>query len=202
MPKIVDKESKRREIAQKAMELFARDGFANTPVRKITDHAGIGKGTLYEYFTDKNDILNEIVRIMFTEWTDVMVSKIGTSHDSLEQLEVLLREGSLLGDQFQQMMIIYMDIWRLSVSDKASDEFIGAFRSFLLESKQGVAAIIENAQVQGKVRKDIDPGGLAAVFIALIDGMCLHRMILKKEFDVPSACNTFFTSLLQGIEEQ
>ena len=76
MPKIVDKNKKRSEIARVAMRLFARKGFENTPIRKITAQADIGKGSFYDYFADKEDILNEIVQLMFADWTEWVASKI------------------------------------------------------------------------------------------------------------------------------
>lgn len=200
MPKIVDKPLKRAEIARHAMELFAQYGFEDTPIRKITAHAGIGKGTFYDYFKDKEDILLEIVHLMFTDWTELMLAKIGHMEDPLQQLIALVKEGSTLGDTFEQIMIIYMDIWRWSVSCKGSDEFIIKFRTFLIESKEVVAGIIERAKDNGQLRKDLDSAAMAGVLIALIDGMCLHRMILQQDFDVDAACQTFFDSMLTGIQ--
>jgi AcrR family transcriptional regulator len=199
MPKIVDKSQKRIEIARKAMELFAKYGFENTPIRQITAYVGIGKGTFYDYFTDKEDILNEIVQIMFTDWTELLVAKIGRTEDPLKQLFTLLKEGSMLGDTFEQMMIIYVDIWRWSVSHKESEEFVHKFRSFLLDSKAAVTDIIKKAQTKGMIAKELDSAAMASSLIALIDGMCMHHMILKQDFDVDTVCRSFFYALLNGI---
>lgn len=181
------------------MALFAQQGFENTPIRQITAHVGIGKGTFYDYFKDKEDILNEIVQLMFAGWAELLAAKIGHVKDPLEQLHTLLKEGSKLGDTFQQMMIIYIDIWRWSVSHEGSREFLENFRSFLAESKESLAAIVSSAQDAGMIKKEIDPGIMAGTFLALIDGLCLHRMILKDDFDVENASETFFEALLNGI---
>jgi AcrR family transcriptional regulator len=199
MPKIVDKSQKRKEIARKAMALFAKYGFENTPIRRITAYVGIGKGTFYDYFTDKEDILNEIVQIIFIDWTALMVAKIGRAEDPLRQLFTLLKEGSTLGDAFEQMMIIYVDIWRWSVSHRGSEEFVYKFRSFLLDSKAAVADIIIKAQTKGMITKELDSAAMASSLIALVDGMCMHHMILKQDFDVNTVCRSFFDALLNGI---
>ena len=199
MPKTVDKVAKRKEIAAQAMVLFAQQGFENTPIRQITAHVGIGKGTFYEYFKDKEDILDEIVQLMFAGWAELLTAKVSHVKDPLEQLFILLNQGSKLGDSFQQIMIIYIDIWRWSVSHKGSREFIDNFRSFLIESKESFTAIFRNAQNAGMLKKEIDPGIMAGTFLALIDGLCLHRMVLKDDFDVDRASKTFFEALLNGI---
>lgn len=200
MPKIVDKPLKRKQIARTAMSLFAQDGFANTPIRKIAAQAGMGKGTLYDYFASKEDILYEIVQLMFADWTDLMIAKIGHLDNPLQQLNALLKEGSALGDRFEQMMILYVDMWRWSVRRKGSTDIMPQFRNFLMGAKTAVMGIIENAQIKGLIDEAVDAASLATVWIALIDGMCLHRMILKEDMAVETVCQTFFDSLLKGIK--
>jgi AcrR family transcriptional regulator len=159
----------------------------------------MGKGTFYDYFTDKEDILNEIVQIMFADWTELMVVQIADVDDPLEQLKILLKEGVTLGDTFEQLMILYVDAWRRSVSHQGSDEFIQTFRSLLTGSKKAVAGIIAKAQSQGMIREEIDGASMATALIAFIDGMCLHHMVLKPEFDADGVCRTVFDALLKGI---
>jgi TetR/AcrR family acrAB operon transcriptional repressor len=200
MPKIVDKKQKRNEIARKTMPLLARYGFENTTIRKITAEFGMGKGTFYDYFTDKEDILNEIIRIVFTDWTKLVISRIGNIDDPLKKLYILLKDGSNLDTTFQQNMIIYVDLWRWSVSYKGSDEFIPKFRTYLTNGKNAVIDIIKDAQNRGLIKMEVDAAAIAISLIALIDGMCMHSMILKPEFDDDKICNSFFESLLNGIK--
>jgi AcrR family transcriptional regulator len=200
MPKIVDKKQKRNEIARKAMPLLARYGFENTSIRKITAEVGMGKGTFYDYFTDKEDILNEIIRIVFTDWTKLVISRIGNTDDPLKKLYILLKDGSNLDATFQQNMIIYVDLWRWSVSYKGSDEFTPRFRSYLENGRNAVIEIIEDAQKGDLIKMEIDAAALASAWLALVDGMCMHSMILKPEFDVDKICQSFFESLLNGIK--
>ena len=117
----------------------------------------------------------------------------------MKQLVVLVKEGSALGDTFEQMMIIYIDIWRRSVSQKGSDEFMEKFRAFLVDSKRSVADIIKHAKKEGLIRQNVDAEHIATTLLALIDGMCLHHMILKKEFNVDGVCQAFLDSLFNGI---
>jgi len=48
---------RRTEIAQIASRLFFEKGFSETSVREIAEAAGVGKSTLYDYFSTKDDIL-------------------------------------------------------------------------------------------------------------------------------------------------
>lgn len=67
MPKIVDKEERRREIALAAMELFGHQGLHKTTIEQIAKAAKIGKGTVYLYFSNKEEIVMEIWESIFQE---------------------------------------------------------------------------------------------------------------------------------------
>jgi AcrR family transcriptional regulator len=49
-------------ILEAALELFAERGFHGTVVPAIADRAGVGTGTLYRYFEDKDAIVNALYR--------------------------------------------------------------------------------------------------------------------------------------------
>ncbi len=119
----------------------------------------MGKGTFYDYFANKEKLLNEIIRLLFADWTELVISKIGNT-----------------------------------------DEFIPKFRFYLNNGKNSVIDIIKDAQNKGLIKKELDSAAIAAAWIALIDGMCLHHMILKPEFDVDKICQSFFDGLLNGIK--
>ena len=56
------KEEKRKKILDSAHELFTSIGVSNTSISMICEKAGIAKGTFYLYFTDKEDVLRNLVR--------------------------------------------------------------------------------------------------------------------------------------------
>ena len=60
MAKIVDREQKRADIAEKAIEVFAEKGFEKATIQDIAQKAAIAKGSVYQYFETKQDILVKI----------------------------------------------------------------------------------------------------------------------------------------------
>lgn len=58
---IVDKEEKRRNIALSCREILYTHGIENLTISQIAKTAGVGKGTIYEYFSNKEDIVFEII---------------------------------------------------------------------------------------------------------------------------------------------
>jgi AcrR family transcriptional regulator len=55
------RETRKKEIMDTALELFAAEGFDKTSISSITSKAGISKGLLYNYFDSKEDLIKTII---------------------------------------------------------------------------------------------------------------------------------------------
>lgn len=51
---------KRTQIIEASIDLFANNGFWNTPTSRITKHAGVSTGTLFNYFESKDVLIDEV----------------------------------------------------------------------------------------------------------------------------------------------
>lgn len=51
---------KKAAIMESALELFTTKGFDNTPTAAITKNAGVATGTLFTYFENKLDLINQL----------------------------------------------------------------------------------------------------------------------------------------------
>ncbi|NMC73657.1 MAG: TetR/AcrR family transcriptional regulator [Geobacteraceae bacterium] len=58
------KQDKRHDILRAALELFAEQGFHGAPMALIAERAGVGAGTIYRYFENRDilirDLFNEL----------------------------------------------------------------------------------------------------------------------------------------------
>lgn len=52
--------NKRQVIIQAALELIAEQGFHATPMAQVASHAGVGVGSIYRYFKDRDDLIHAI----------------------------------------------------------------------------------------------------------------------------------------------
>ncbi|MDD5286216.1 MAG: TetR/AcrR family transcriptional regulator [Desulfuromonadaceae bacterium] len=53
---------KREEIVRAALELIAENGFHGAPMAMIADKAGVGAGTIYRYFENKDVLIVELYK--------------------------------------------------------------------------------------------------------------------------------------------
>lgn len=53
-------ENKRLRIIKGAIKVFSRQGFYKAKIEEIAEEAGVGKGTVYEYFSSKKELFLEM----------------------------------------------------------------------------------------------------------------------------------------------
>jgi AcrR family transcriptional regulator len=58
----MSKQDKRDEIVRAALELIAEQGFHAAPMALIAERAGVGAGTIYRYFENKDVLIYELYR--------------------------------------------------------------------------------------------------------------------------------------------
>ena len=73
---IVDKVQKKKDIALSCRELFIEDGINSLTISQIAKIAGVGKGTIYEYFKNKEEIVFELVSLLMTEHSEKLLAEI------------------------------------------------------------------------------------------------------------------------------
>lgn len=71
----MDAEQRKKQILDCAKKLFASRGYYQTQISDIQHAAGVARGTIYQYFKNKDDIFATILENLFAEWKNVL-SKI------------------------------------------------------------------------------------------------------------------------------
>lgn len=83
----------REEIMAAATGLFRQQGYSETSLGDIAAYVGIGRTTLYEYFSDKEDILATMVEESLPQVIDDIVEDSRRQDGSRARLETLIRRG-------------------------------------------------------------------------------------------------------------
>jgi AcrR family transcriptional regulator len=103
------RESRREQIMTAALELFARQGYANCSIAQLAQHAGISKGLMYNYFESKEALLVTIIEDGISE----ILNYFDPNHDGVlttEELEGFVRKIFSSIRENQQFWILYVNI--------------------------------------------------------------------------------------------
>ncbi len=81
------KQQTRAAIKQAAFDLLREMGYQKLSVRAITEQADVGYGTFYIHFSDKDDVVWEVVK----EWSDAMMQQVWqrVAHEPFPRREYL-----------------------------------------------------------------------------------------------------------------
>ncbi|MFZ5866386.1 MAG: TetR/AcrR family transcriptional regulator [Thermodesulfobacteriota bacterium] len=79
---------RKEAILDAALELFSERGFHGATVAMIAERADVGAGTIYRYFTDKDDLVNAL----FQHWKKTMAGALLTDLPTDLSPRKLLRE--------------------------------------------------------------------------------------------------------------
>lgn len=154
----------RRNILNSALQLFAEQGYEQTSVSDIADHASISKGLLYNYFESKNHLLHEVVNEGFKLMPEIFVadedcSKSPEIASIFQQLKQSLQEDQLFWRFYVELLL------QVLRNDQLAREFQEEYHTFVhLFIRMMESAGVEQPELEGRK------------LAALLDGISLHYM--------------------------
>lgn len=155
---MVDKSAKigrvtgrREQLLDVAAKVFAEKGFQRTTTREIGDLAGLGTGSMYYYFSSKEEIVRELIR---RYWDDLFeaYSLIRSSSPSAEtRLSGLIEASMRVSHRYiPEVTILHQDWPALKEIEPNLEKWMDQLEH------EWVSAIDEGVQ-DGTFRDDIDP---------------------------------------------
>jgi AcrR family transcriptional regulator len=175
------KHAKAAAIVQAALGLFSRKGYPLTSIEQISEEAGIGKSTVYEYFPTKEALFEAAINTAAEDWIDGMLA-VGRQTDDavlrlrriadqfiayhkpqnqpeqglfIEVLSQTLREGGVFSNRPHVIHQIYRRVVHIVVG-------------YLLDG-------VSSGQFRPEIAREAE--GIAVHFLATLDGIQLHSMI-------------------------
>ncbi len=86
MATIIDKKQKRRCIALSCMKLITSCCIKDLTISQLAKEANVGKGTIYEYFMDKEDIVLELTQALYEEYKQITNKKMSCLQNAKEKI--------------------------------------------------------------------------------------------------------------------
>jgi AcrR family transcriptional regulator len=157
----------RERLFRAALDLFAKQGFAETTVEDITNAADLGKGTFFNYFPSKDHIL-----LAFAE---MQLGKLRLAIDEARRTSVPMPQFMRsLAALMTQEPVRNPDIIRVLLQAFLSNSQV---REAMLDLQARVLAfhaeMIQLGQGRGEIRDDLPAAEIALVFRQTIFGTLL-----------------------------
>jgi AcrR family transcriptional regulator len=175
-------EAHRREVRDAVLDttatLVAEQGLRSVTMKQIAEEAGIGRATLYKYFTDVEAILFDWHERQITGHLEYLV-EVRDQADAGGRLEGVLEAYALIAYEFHGNELSAL-LHRGQHVARARQQLRGLIRDLLTEAEE-----------TGDVRDDVPPDELAAY--------CLNALSAARTLPSKAAVQRLVTVTLAGL---
>lgn len=203
---VAHRENQREAILEAAEDLFILKGIEPVTIGEVADAARLTRATIYKYFSNKEEIAQEIFKTITKVWRDRNERDVwgfqGTGYQRLERFLNYFfinlfqnpREASFVGE------FNYLYAKKLTAAI-----FVETMLENLVEDKEFVFGCFEQGLKDGSLRSDMDANMGTAVFFNFISGMIsrIGEMGGKVEQEFGISAETIFIQIgriyLEGL---
>ncbi len=192
---IVDKVQKKKDIALACKNLFVNNSLKDLTIAKIAANAGISKGSIYDYFQNKEEIVFELLRHMMLEHDEAKERKLKSVTTAKERVKIFAE--FFYSDETKELREIYKDF--ISINLTAPNEHITSFQTECVNRYfNWMCNIIQDGiDNQEIIPKSID---IAKGLFALGEGMFISSSITNTIDDLQKELNQNIETIFSLIE--
>ena len=197
MPEHVKKSDKRNRIINAALIVFSREGFQNAKIEDIAITADIGKGTLYEYFSSKDELFLEV----FTKFKESVLSKywvvLNDGGDPLSKLKRVAKiSAEICADDKIQMRFLAQFSFECITREKGNK-----LTELLNEYNEEIAALISGIVEEGieeGLLKPLDVEILSKNFADTLFGMYMRYQLSDDKMNLQAESHSLYDIFVKG----
>jgi AcrR family transcriptional regulator len=175
---VVEHEKRRREILEKALDVFVDEGFENVTMQKIADRCDITRTTLYIYFKNKKEIFNYSIKQFLNEF-ESDIQGVRKNRD-LNSVDKLIRVLSVIFERLEEnrrLLSVILDyLLYLSKSDSDPNERV---RRRTLRLRHILASMVIEGIRAGEI-VSLDIRAADDLFYGLIESAIFRMVVLKR----------------------
>ena len=192
---IVNKIKKRQDIALACKEALIEEGISSVSIAQLTKEAGISKGSFYDYFTNKEDLLFEVINISLSIHNEIKERKLNSVSSAREKVKVFLQifydEDD---DKIKELYKEFLSISLISPSEemidyhkRRNDDYFKWFESIFIDG-------INSGELKPSAKRFIN--GL----YTLGNGIFISQLTCSKERSNQKEINEYIDAIFDFIE--
>jgi len=190
----VRRENTREHILKAAIDLFSRKGFENTSVESITRRAKIAKGTFYNFFEKKEDVLLYFLDREYSKSEEEIERKLSFKQTFLDQIELSIAAyiKHIFPEKEFTKVLIKERIGKIGTGKNKNE----------LHLMQALSQSIDMAKQRKEITRSIDSSRLAEMIFALYTMYVIYwtNGFIKTKGECVARIKEAVEYVLQGVE--
>ena len=181
-------EDRREKILLKALELYMVEGYSNVSITDLQAALNMGRGTLYYYFKDKDELFQEVVDQYLIRPKHRALERVKDTATLSEMIDAMLYYTNLLKefyDQVENKNINTSNVVTVMYTaySRFPDLYRKARRLYERELNLWIQAI-KNSMRAGEIRGNVHIETVAHMFLHIKDGWDPGRSGAPMNFDI------------------
>jgi AcrR family transcriptional regulator len=190
---------KKGNIIGAAILVFAQKGYAATRIIDVARAAGIGKGTVYEYFRSKEELFFSVFQQVMQD-TEIQMAAAAESGSGgvAQRLKVLA--DALISAWLDKLDLysLVMEFWSAATASASRERFKTTFQTGYQAFRQTIAALIQEGVSHGEFSRTCRPVQVASGLIGMWDALLLQAWV-DSSFDALGASRVCLEVMLKGL---
>lgn len=188
---------KRSRILRGAVDVFARTGYFNAKVSEVARAAGVADGTIYLYFSGKEDLLVSIFRESMQKYLERLREELAQEVTAAGRLvrAVRVHLDNLGADR--NLAVVFQVELRQSLKFMAlfSRHEVGEYLDLL-------RGIVEEGQRGGEFRSDVSPVLISKAVFGMMDEMVTSWILSDRDYRPVEHTDEIASFVLGGLTAQ
>ena len=181
-------EDRRDKILLKALELYMVEGYANVSITDLQSALDMGRGTLYYYFKDKEELFQEVVNMFLIKPKERSLERVKENVTIPEMIEAMMYYLNQLQEFYNQVENKNINTSNVvtvmyTAYSRFPELYKNARRMYERELNLWVLAI-KNSMRAGEVRGDVPIETTAHMFVHIKDGWDPGRTGAPMNFEI------------------
>ena len=181
-------EDRRDKILLKALELYMIEGYANVSITDLQSALDMGRGTLYYYFKDKDELFQEVVDMFLIKPKQRALDRVregGAIPDMIDAMLYYLNQLQEFYDQVENKNINTSNVVTVMYTaySRFPELYKKARRLYEHELSLWVQAI-KNSMHNGDIRGNVPIETTAHMFLHIKDGWDPGRSGVPMNFNI------------------
>ena len=181
-------EDRKEKILLKALELYMVEGYSNVSITDLQAALNMGRGTLYYYFKDKDELFQEVVDQYLIRPKHRALERVKDTATLPEMIDAMLYYTNLLKefyDQVENKNINTSNVVTVMYTaySRFPDLYRKARRLYERELNLWIQAI-KNSMRAGEIRGNVHIETVAHMFLHIKDGWDPGRSGAPMNFDI------------------
>jgi len=179
------------QILEGGFDSVTETGVRAFTVESLAKRLAMSKKTIYKFFPTKEKLIRSIMQFVFNQinstFNKVMIDEPNPAVQFIKIMETIAKfAGRAPVDKIAELKSLYPDIWR-------------EIESFRLSHQDDFFTILNNAQLKGLARDDINMRAASIIYINIINSTFQPEFFLKNDLPIRETIRGFVQIIARGI---